>query len=259
MKKTYSQYIEYIKLMLGAVDDNDSSLELSNETLTKYVKLAFLEIKPYINARKRITLQWNNGFNGAINLESCGIRAQNVTTVRRGQAQGYINGGNTLMGSWSSFSYTTSGTYPNIPLYTVGGALFGISAGGNISSDAWLTEKLIMKGINETSGDRHFFFDYDTQLLFINFNTATPNSVTIDYIPDFENAEQIDDNFWINIIQKKSLALTKLGLSQYRGKYSSVSGAPFTLDYQRLQTEGEQLNQEVETILEENTINYMFD
>lgn len=264
MRKTYSQYIEYIKLMLGVVDDNEDSLELSNESLTRYVKLAFLEIKPYINIRKRATLKWNNGFNGAVDLKSCGIRAQNVITVRRGQAQGYINGGTNLSGSWSSFSYTTNGTYPDVPLYAVGGSavggsMFGISAGGNYSSDAWLTEKFILKGINETSGDRHFLFDYDTQLLFINFNTATPNTVTIDYIPDYENAEQIDDSFWVNIIQKKSLALTKLGLSQYRGKFSSVAGSPFVLDYQRLQSEGEALNREVETILEENSIDYIFD
>lgn len=259
MNKTYSQYIEYIKLMLGAVDDNDSSLELSNDTVKRYIDLAFLEIKPYINIRKRITLPWNKGFNGAIDLKSFNIKAQNVITVRRGQAQGYINGGTTLTGSWSSYSYTTDGTYPNIPLYTVGGSLFGVSSGGNPSADAWSTEKIILKGINETSGDRHFFFDYDTQLLFINFNTATPKSVTVDYIPDFENAEQIEDSFWVNVIQKKSLALTKLGLSQYRGKYSSVSGAPFVLDYQRLQTEGDLLNQEVEQILEENSIDYIFD
>lgn len=259
MKKTYSQYISYIKLMLGVVDDNEESLELSNKTLKRYIDLAFVEIKPYINIRKRVTLPWNNGFNGAIDLKSCGLKVQNVITVRRGNAQGYINGGTTLTGSWSSYSYTTDGTYPNIPLYTVGGSLFGVSAGGNYNSDAWAIEKVIIKGINETAGDRHFLFDYDTQLLFVNFNTATPRSLTIDYIPDFENVEQIEDSFWVDIVQKKSLALTKLGLSQYRGKFSSVSGAPFVLDYQRLQSEGESLNQEVNAILEENALDYIFD
>ena len=48
MRKTYSQYIDYVKLMLGVVDNNEDSLELSNATVTRYVDLAFLEIKPYI-------------------------------------------------------------------------------------------------------------------------------------------------------------------------------------------------------------------
>ena len=106
MRKTYSQYIDYVKLMLGVVDDNEDSLELSNATVTRYIDLAFLEIKPYINIRKRITLPWNKGFNGAIDLKSFNIKVQNVITVRRGQAQGYINGGTTLTGSWSSYSYS---------------------------------------------------------------------------------------------------------------------------------------------------------
>lgn len=259
MKKTYSQYIEYIKLMLGVVDDNDDSLEFLNKDLTRYIKLAFSEIKPYINIRKRITLPWNKGFNGAIDLKSFDIKAQSVTSVRRGQAQGYINGGATLLGSWSSYSFSTDGTYPNIPLYTAGGSIYSLKSGGNISLDPWATEKIMLKGINSTAGDKHFLFDYDTQLLFINFNTATPQSVTIDYIPDFESAEQIEDPFWTDLIQKKSLAKTKLGLSQYRGKFSSVLGQQFSLDYQRLQTEGEKLDQWVDTILEENSINYRFD
>lgn len=259
MRKTYSEYQEYIKLMLGAVDDNDCSLELSNDTLTRYIKLAFLEIKPYINVRKRATLQWTHNENGAINLADNNIKAQNVITVRRGQSQGYINGSSSLNGSWSSFEVTSDGTYPNVKLYTAGGSLAGLGASNNPSQDAWVQEKAMLKGINATSGDRHFLFDYDRQLLFINFNAATPQTITIDYIPDYDNAEQIDDSFWVDIIQKKSLALTKLGLSQYRGKYSSVSGAPFVLDYQRLQSEGEQLNQQVNEILEENSIDYIFD
>lgn len=61
------------------------------------------------------------------------------------------------------------------------------------------------------------------------------------------------------LLQKKALAITKLALSQYRGKFSDVEGAPFKLDYNRLQVEGEQLNQEIQEILEENLLNYRFD
>lgn len=258
MGKTYSQYIDYVKLMLGSVGDNLDSLEFSNDTLTKYVKLAFSEIQPFINVRSRVTLPWNNGFNGAIKFDDFNIRAESVTAVKRGQPQGFINGGVNLLGSWSSYSVTTEGVYPNIPLYTAGGSLYSLN-NGNISVDPWSIEKIMLKGINETAGDGHFLFDYGKQLLFINFNTATPQSVTIDYIPEYRSALDVNDSYWMQIIQKKTLALVKLALSQYRGKYSNVQGAPFSLDYQRLQTEGEALNQEIQEVLDENLLNYRFD
>lgn len=256
-RKTYSEYIQYIKYMLGAVGDNEDSLEFLNNDLTEYVKIAFSEILPYISVRERVTLPWNNGFNGAIDFSEFDIKAKSVTAVRRGQPQGFINGGTTLTGSWSSYSITPAGTYPNIPIFTLGGSLYSFS--GSFNYDPWSTEKLMIKGINETAGDGHFLFDYGTQLLFINFNTATPNSATIDYIPDISTAEDISDDYWTMILQKKALAVTKLALSQYRGKFQNVDGAPFKLDYNRLQVEGEKLNEEVQAILEENLLNYRFD
>ena len=45
MRKTISQYIDYIKLMLGVVDDNTESLEFLNKDLANYVNIAhFLKI-----------------------------------------------------------------------------------------------------------------------------------------------------------------------------------------------------------------------
>lgn len=258
MRKTYSEYIQYIKRMLGVSKDNQDNLEFLNEDLKENIDIAFSEILPYISARARVTLPWNNGFNGAVDLSSFNIRAKSVTAVRRGSAQGYLNGGVSLLGGWSSYTVTINGTYPNVPLYTAGGSLYGM-CNASVETDPWSTEKLMLKGINETAGDGHFLFDYERQLLFINFNTATPLSATVDFIPEYRTAEDIQDDYWTMLLQKKALAITKLALSQLRGKFSNVEGAPFTLDYQRLQNEGEQLNQEIQEILEENLLNYRFD
>lgn len=257
MKKTYSEYVEYVKAMLGVVDDEDFSIEFDNSALTKYVKIAFTEVKPYINARHRITLPWNKGFNGAIDFKEHDMKVKSVTTVRRGTAQGYLTGGTTLYGSWSSYSITPEGTYPTIPIFTLGGSIY--SASGSLTNDPWSLEKLMIKGINETAGDKHFIFDYDKQLLFINFNTATPKSVTIDYVPDWQTAEDVDDSYWTMLLQQKALAVTKLALSQYRGKFQQVTGSPFMLDYNRLQIEGQAETQRIQEILEENLQNYRFD
>lgn len=243
MKKTYSQYIQYIKLMLGAVDDNKDSLEFMNKTLTEFVKTAFNEIEPYINVRHRMTLAWNNGANGAIDLKQWNIRAKVVTVVRRGSDQGYMESGtiNSLTGTWYYGWY--------LPV----GGMF------NANFDPWAMQALMLKSMNTISGDRQFLFDYDRQLLFINFNTQYPTSVTIDYIPEYISAEELDDNYWQNILQQYALALVKISLSHYRGKLE-VSNSPFKLNWERLISEGKEEREKIwNDLMESNLLNYRFD
>lgn len=243
MRKTYSQYIKYIKYMIGAVPSNEDSLEFMNDDLTQYVKIAFTEIEPYINVRQRKTIMWNNGAGGAIDFNKFKIKIKSVTAVRRGSDQGYLN-----------TTYTS----------TAGSWYYGwyMPIGGRFSAnfDPWAMQALMLKGINEISGDKQFLFDYERQLLFINFNQQYPSSVTIDYIPEYQSAEQVDDSYWTNIIQQYSLALVKIALSHLRGKYSQLIGSAFTLDYQRLISEGKEERDKLwNELVESNLLNYRFD
>lgn len=242
--KTYSQYIHYIKYMLGAVPNNEESLEFLNDDLTEYVKLAFSELEPYINSRKRLTIPWcYEAANGAIDFKLHNITAKSVTAVRRGTDQGYLN--NTYTSSAGTWYY---GWY--------------MPVGGRFSAnfDPWSMQALMLKGVNEIAGDKHFLFDYEKQLLFISFNQQYPKSVTIDYIPEYQTVEQIDDSYWQNIIQQYSLALVKISLSHYRGKFESVSGAPYTLNYRKLEEEGRQEREAIwNNLVESNLLNYRFD
>lgn len=246
MRKTYSQYITYIKYMLGAVSDNEDSLEYMTNDLTEIIKIAFSEIEPYINTRKRFTVPWikNAGVSGgAIDFKKLGRKAKSVTSVRRGSSQGMID---------TSFT-TTAGTW-----------YYGwyLPVGNKFSADfdPWAMQALMLKGINEVSGDKHFLFDYDSQCLYINFNTMYPKSVTIDYIPEYQDAEQLDDSYWINILQQYALALVKISLSHYRGKYKEVVGAPFSLNYEKLETEGKEERERIMTeLVDSNLLNYRFD
>lgn len=258
MQKTYSEYIGYIKRQLGIVDgDNEDTLEFSNENLKNYIDDAFSEVQPYINSRHRITLPWLTKSSGALALEKdFNIRAVSVTAVKRGSEQGYLNTGSIPIGSWET---TTDGTYPDIPVAAFGGGFYCYGYGYNLNNDPWLTEKLMIKGVNETAGDGHFIFDYGKQLLFCNFNERIPRSITIDYIPEFRTPEDIKESFWVQIMQRYALAKVKLALSQYRGKYKEVAGSPMVLDYDRLQREGEAELNEIKETLDENVLNYRFD
>lgn len=246
LAKTYSQYVQYIKLMLGAVDGNEDSLEYMNDTLTEFVKIAFSEIQPYINYRKRWTIPWMHDGSGAIDFNQFGIRAVSVTAVKRGSTQGMVDGNaviaNVSMGSWMSGWY--------LPI------------GGTISSsyDPITMQMLMLKATNSISGDKHFIFDYGKQYLFINFNQQFPSSITVDFIPEITSSEQIDDSYWQNILQQYSLALVKISLSHYRGKFRQVNGQPFELDYEKLANEGKEERQQIWTdLVDNNLLNYRFD
>lgn len=243
MRKTYSQYVQYIKLMLGAIPGNEESLEYMNSVLTDFVKTAFSEIEPYINVRKRLTIPWNQDDNGAIDLREFKIRAKSVTAVRRGTDQGYLN--NTYVSTNGSWYY---GWY--------------MPVGGRFSADydPWSMQALMLKGANEISGDKHFLFDYDRQLLFMNFNQQYPQSVTIDYIPEYQSAEQVDDSYWTNILQQYSLALVKISLSYYRGKFIEVDGSPYKLNYEMLAADGKAEREQIwSELVDSNLLNYRFD
>lgn len=244
MKKTYSQYIQYIKLMLGAVPGNEDSLEYLNDTLTEFVKIAFSEIEPYINVRERRTIPWSNGANGVISLKDIKARAKSIVSVRRGSDQGYLN---------STYT-TTAGTW----YYGYSMPIFGGSF--SASFDPWVLQTLMLKNINTISGDRQFLFDYDRQLLFVNFNQQYPTSITIEYIPEYDTAEQIEDSYWQNILQQYALALVKISLSHYRGKFSQLDGTPFKLNYEKLETEGKAERERIwNDLVENNLLNYRFD
>lgn len=245
MRKSYSQYIQYIKLMLGAVKDNESSLEYLNDTLTEFVKVAFSEVEPYINVRKRVTLPWDTSSSGgAIDFKLLKIKAKSVTAVRRGSPQGYMNN-----------TYTSS----SIGSYYYGWFL-PIGSRFNANFDPIVMEQLMLKCTNEISGDKHFLFDYDNQYLFINFNQQYPSSATIDFIPEYISAEQVDDTYWVNILQQYSLALVKISLSHYRGKFTDVDGAPYKLNYQKLEQEGREERDKIwSELMESNLLNYRFD
>lgn len=244
MKKTYSQYIQYIKLMLGAVGDNENSLEYMNDVLTEFVKTAFTEIEPYINVRHRKTIMWSKESTGVIDLTSLEIKAKSVTTVRRGSDQGYLN---------NTFTSTAGTWYYGYTMPIFGGRF-------NANFDPWAMQSLMLKSVNEISGDKQFLFDYDRQLLFVNFNQQYPSSITIDYIPEYISAEEIDDSYWQNILQQYALALVKISLSHYRGKYSNIEGSPFQLNYQKLETEGRAEREQIwNDLVESNLLNYRFD
>ena len=156
------------------------NLELSDESLTKIVNMSLREIQRYIDTVAIITIPYEK----CIDLSSYSISA--VIGIRR--AQGEI---------------ATSNSNPSItvadPLYMSKWQI--LSRNGNISNigdyalnfASWSTIQQIE---NTTSTDLAFYYDKLNQKLYVNINSNFPTSITVLYVPRFDDVSQITSDFW---------------------------------------------------------------
>ena len=81
---------------------------------------------------------------------------------------------------------------------------------------------------------------------------STSTSIVIEYVPIFENVEDVKSDYWIDIIQRLALALTKRGLGRIRN-YAKQSNALYTIDGDTLLEEGNRELDNLEEILRNNS------
>ena len=208
------------------------NLELSDESLTKIVNMSLREIQRYIDTVAIITIPYEK----CIDLSSYSISA--VIGIRR--AQGEI---------------ATSNSNPSItvadPLYMSKWQI--LSRNGNISNIAdyalnfasWSTIQQIE---NTTSTDLAFYYDKLNQKLYVNINSNFPTSITVLYVPRFDDVSQITSDFWTDMLIRLAVANSKCVVGRVRTKFKQ-SNALWTMDGDSLIAEGteelKQLRQEL--------------
>lgn len=220
---TLQEYIEDIKLDLtGGILE----LEIPDETIGKVVKKALKEIQRYIDITKFITIPYA----GCIDMK--GFNSSSVTAVYR--VQGFMD--NTAMGmsdpmyaqQW--LIYSSGGTMYNLQNYL-------------LNFMAYNTFSQIR---NTTSTDLDFKEDKLNEKLYINVSYDIPTMITIEYVPKFYEVEDVNSDYWVNILYRLSLAQTKVILGSIRSKFKQ-SNALWTLDGDRLLEEG---NNELDNLRE---------
>ena len=82
-----------------------------------------------------------------------------------------------------------------------------------------------------------FRFDKSTNNLYINISTNAPSTVTIEYVPRYDNVEEITSDYWIDILMRMSVALTKVTLGRIRSRFTQ-SNALWAMDGETLLAEG---------------------
>ena len=113
--------------------------------------------------------------------------------------------------------------------------IYNITQDYTLNYTSWNTLQQIR---NTASTDLSFYYDKSAEKLYINsvqLNNNTP--ITVEYVPRFENVEEITSDYWIDVIMKLSVALTKVILGRVRSKYTQ-NNALWTLDGSTLLQEG---------------------
>lgn len=224
-------YVDEIKLHLtGGV----LQLEIDDATIMKVVNSAFREVQRYIDTTRLETVP----FQRCINLSP--RKVNSVVQIYR--AEGFT-------------TETSSDSSVQDPMLVQQWQL--LAGNGNVLSmtdyaynyAAWSTSLQIR---NTLSTDLAFRFDRNQNLLYINTSSGTPTYITIEYIPRYDSVEEIESDFWIDVLLKLSLALTKITLGRIRTRYTQ-SNALWTQDGESLLQEGNNELNDLRTKLKDNS------
>lgn len=177
-------------------------LELNDDALAKVTNSALREIQRYINTTKFITIP----FSRCIDMKE--YKPSAVIKVYR--TKGYLAQENT-------------GTLPVDPMLAQQWQL--LSGVGTMSGmqdftydyGAWNT---LLQIRNTTSTDLAFIYDKTEEKLYINIALDIPSTITIQYIPRYDSVEEITSDYWIDMLVRMSVAITKVTLGRIRTRFT---------------------------------------
>ena len=237
------EIIDEIKLELtGYILD----MEITDETLVQTVKKAIRELERYFDESTLISVP----FASCINLDGEFFREKvsSIVKVYRTEGSGDIA---------SNDSDDTSGVYSaatNDPLQMAQFAIF--SNGGTMYNlqdyimnyTSWVTLNKIQ---NTMSTELSFKEDRHNHKLYISNHNA-PSMITIEYIPKLTSVEDIQSDYWIDILIRYCVALTKIVLGRIRTRFTQ-SNALWTQDGDKILEEGNTELKELREMLRINS------
>lgn len=233
---TMEEYIAEIRLELTG---NILELELDDTTLQQIVNKALREVQRYIDSTKLMTIPYAK----CIDLTDSNVSS--VSRVYRVDGFGlndYTGGQIDPFYAQAWFSFSSGANMYNLSNFV---ANFG----------AWNTMLQIR---NTVSTDLQFQEDKQNHKLYINV-LDNPTYITIEYVPKFKDVSEVESDYWIDILSRLSIALTKIYVGRIRSRYTQ-SNALWSQDGDVLLAEGnEELNSLRETLRINSQLTYTYD
>jgi hypothetical protein len=218
-------------------------MEIADETLISVVKKALRELERFWDETTMISVP----FASCIDLDGEFFKEHVSSIVKIYRTEGVGDSGSLSvmndplqMAQFAIFS--NGGTMYNLNDYVMNYA-------------SWMT---MYKIKNTMSTDLSFKEDRHNKKLYIN-NSNAPKMVTIEYIPKLTSVEDIQSDYWIDILIKYCVALTKVVLGRIRTRFSQ-SNALWTQDGERILDEGNNELKELREVLRLNSnMTYIID
>ena len=211
-------------------------MEITDETLVSIVNKALRELTRFIDETSMVSVP----FASCIDLdgEFFNEKVSSIVKVYRTEGAGDVSGISVMndplqMAQFAIFS--NGGTMYNLQDYIMNYA-------------SWMT---MYKIKNTMSTELSFKEDRHNKKLYIN-NYNAPSMVTIEYIPKLKSVEDIQSDYWIDILIKYCVALTKIVLGRIRTRFTQ-SNALWTQDGDKILEEGNSELKELREILRVNS------
>lgn len=218
MSKRMKKIVLYIERQLGSpVID----IELTPEHIKQIVQQAFEEIVHYMTDTYTLTVPYKQ----CIDLKKYNV--DNVESVLRGQ--------DSIM-TGIPFAIPTM-NYANVT--------------GIYSVEDYTNALTIKRNLNTLATDMDFVWDKPNRKLYVYANPNVPDTVTINFKPEYYTVEDIREDYWETQLRRLALGMCKVIIGRIRSKYKSNS-SKFQLDGDTLLSEGNTEIQEVRNRLDAN-------
>ena len=221
---TLAEYTDEILFSLGGgyVD-----IEIEKD-IPRCVNRAFREVKSYVTTPAYMTVPYATSTQGVgTTIDLSDKNVYNVIKVMRPD-------------SYNSMSMNTLDVF---------GLNLTYSAITNM--DAYANRMLRLQQMNTISTDLDFIWDAHTKKLSVTVNPPFTNMITIQYIPDYKDVEEITEVFWQDIILRLATAYAKQIIGRIRSKYT-LNSSTYSLDGETMLSEANAEIAEIRTFLTTN-------
>lgn len=218
--------------MQDYVDDIDFQisggvLELEiRDQLPKCVNKAFREIKRYMNTPSYKTVPYSNS------IDCSQYNVYNVMSVLR----------------TAPIYGTTYGT-SDMDVFSL-----AASATGTSYLNYYENRMLQIQQRNTISTDLEFLWEPETKMLRLSVNPPYPSAVTIEYVNDYKNVDEVTEPYWQDWILQLATGYAKVITGRIRSKYL-LKSSQYELDGKDLVAEGNEEINRTREFLRENSNN----
>lgn len=213
-------------------------MEIADETIVSVIKKALRELTRYWDESTLITAP----FASCISLDGEFFKEEvsSIVNIYRTEGFGDSSDGLSVMNDpvqMAQFAiFSNGGTMYNLQDYVMNYA-------------SWMTMYQIK---NTISTDLSFREDRHDNKLYISCGNSTPRMITIEYIPKLKSVEDIKSDYWIDILIRLCVAMTKVVLGRIRTRFTQ-SNALWTQDGDKILEEGNTELKELREILRVNS------